>query len=145
MEQKIIPVSIANVFLWEEQLIGIRFTRDGELDEKAAIDILKAVLDLSAGKPHAIYYDFNNYNILLSNIAKKLASVRNDLDSNLIARAFLSRNLMNQIEANHFIQHSKPLAETRVFQSEKEALKWLRAKIHDFKAVDKPANPLNKQ
>jgi hypothetical protein len=145
VKTKIITVSIADVFLLEEKIIGIRFTKDGELDELVAIDILRAVLVLAEGKPHAIYYDFNKYNILLSNIAKKLASVRNDLDSNLIARAFLSRTLMNQIEANHFIQYSKPLAETRVFQEEEEALSWLRARIHAFRAMDRPANPLNKQ
>jgi len=145
VKKKIIPVSIADVFLLEDKIVGVRFTKDGELNEAVAIDILKAVLDLAEGKPHAIYYDFNKYNVLLSNIAKKLASVRNDLDSNLIARAFLSRNLMNQIEANHFIQYSKPLAETKVFQTEDEALTWLRSKIHAFKAVDKPANPLSKQ
>ncbi|MFI5149111.1 MAG: hypothetical protein ACHQRM_05210 [Bacteroidia bacterium] len=145
VKKRIIAVSLANVYLIEEKIIAIVFTRDGELDETCAIDILKAILELAEGGPHALYYDFNNHNILLTNIAKKLASVRNELDSNLIARAFRSRNLMNQIEANHFIQYSKPLAETRVFQGEAEALQWLRIKIRAFRSMDKPANPLNKQ
>lgn len=126
---KPILTGLASVSLEEDKILRILFVRNGDLTEAEAIGILGAVLRLSKGNPHALLYDFNRKSILLSNIAKKLASVRNEHDSNMLARAFVTYNLQNNMEATHFINHSKPLCETKVFHSNEEALAWLRSKI----------------
>jgi hypothetical protein len=125
---KSVSTSLATLRLEEDRIIRILFVQDGDLNEAAAIEILGGIIKLSEGKPQALLYDFNQRSVLLSNIAKRLASARNEQDSNLLARAFLTYNLQNNIEATHFIQYNKPLCETRIFQKEELALAWLRQK-----------------
>jgi hypothetical protein len=123
---KPISTSIADVTILEEGIILIQFTKDAELDEPCAIEILHAILNLTAGKPHTLLYDLNTKSVLFSNIAKKLASLRNQKESKLMARAFLTSTLQNDMEAGHFIHYSKPESETRIFHIREEALAWLR-------------------
>jgi hypothetical protein len=125
-QTKKIHTTLADLVMKEAGIILITFIKDGELNETCAIEILSGILELSGGKPHCLLYDFNNKSVLLSNIAKKMASGRGPEESKLLARAFLTSSLQNDLEAGHFIHHSKPASETRIFRSSPEALNWLR-------------------
>jgi hypothetical protein len=127
--QRILTTSIATLHVEERGLIVIIFTKDAELDERCAIEILSAIHQLSEGNAHALLYDFNGNWIRLSNIAKKLASARNSTESKLNARAFLTSSLQHEMEAGHFIHYSKPVCETRIFKEKKEAIAWLRSHL----------------
>ena len=111
-----------------EHIIEISFIRDGEIDEKMALDILSKIVTLSEGGSHALLYDFNKRNVVLSDIAKKLSGVRNYNNVNLISRAMVTQSMVSNIESSHYIQNTKPEAETKVFKDREEALTWLYAK-----------------
>ncbi len=119
-----------------EHVIEISFIKDGEIDEKMALDILSKIVELSGGGPHALLYNFNKKNVILSEIAKKLSGVRNYKNVNLISRAMVSQNMVSNIESSHYIQNTKPQAETRLFKDREEALIWLNEKV---KAYLKPS------
>jgi hypothetical protein len=115
-----------------EHVIEIFFIRDSEIDEKMALDILSKIVELSAGGPHALLYDFNKKNVLLSDIAKKLSGVRNYNNVNLISRAMVTQSMVSNIESSHYVQNTKPEAETKVFDDREKALTWLNIKIETF-------------
>jgi len=115
-----------------EHVIEIFFIRDSEIDEKMALDILSKIVELSAGGPHALLYDFNKKNVLLSDIAKKLSGVRNYNNVNLISRAMVTQSIVSNIESSHYVQNTKPEAETKVFDDREKALTWLNIKIETF-------------
>jgi hypothetical protein len=120
---------IADIRLEAEGLVLITFTQDAELDEACAIEILSAILTLTLGKPHCLLYDFNQKSVLLSNIAKRLASRRGPDESKLMGRAFLTYTLQNDLEAGHFIHHAKPVCETQIFRTHSAAVDWLKTRL----------------
>ena len=115
-----------------EHVIEIFFLQDAEIDEKVALEILTQIVSLSAGGPHALLYNFNKKNVLLSEIARKLSGVRNYNNVNLISRAMVAQNMVSGIESSHYINHDKPSAETKFFTNREEALNWLNVKVENF-------------
>jgi hypothetical protein len=126
---KSIPFELGEVSLIDEQIVCVTLTKDGDLDEPVIRELIQATQLLSGGKPHAILQDFNGKNVSSSTLAKQAVSVRTEKLSGVIARAFVSYNLHNQLEITHFIQHYKPEIESRIFKTKTEALSWLREVI----------------
>ena len=115
-----------------EHVIEIFFIRDTEIDEKMSVEILNKIIILSEGGPHALLYNFNKKNVLLSDIARKLSGVRNYNNVNLISRAMVTQSMASSIESSHYINHDKPEAETKLFDSTEKALAWLNQKVEAF-------------
>jgi hypothetical protein len=115
-----------------EHVIEIFFIRDAEIDEKMAIELLDKLYTLSEGQPHALLYNFNKRNVIISNIARKLSGIRNYNNANLISRAMVSQNMVSGLESAHYINYDKPDAETKLFKSKEEALEWLNEKVEAF-------------
>ncbi|MEO8761702.1 MAG: hypothetical protein ABI388_09700, partial [Bacteroidia bacterium] len=69
--------SAGNITKISEHVIEVFFTRDAEVDEKIAIEILTRIIELTEGGPHALLYDFNKRNVILSDITRKISGVRN--------------------------------------------------------------------
>ena len=115
-----------------EHIIEIFFVRDAEIDEKMSIEILNEIILLSGGGPHALLYNFNKKNVLLSDIARKLSGVRNYNNVNLISRAMVTQNMVSGIESSHYINHDKPEAETKLFNTKEKAMVWLNQKVESF-------------
>ncbi|HEV7230889.1 MAG TPA: hypothetical protein VGO45_06150 [Bacteroidia bacterium] len=124
-----ISTPMADLSILNGNLIYILFTHDGEIDEPHGVEILSATVQLADSKPHTVLYDFNKKNILLRNIAKQFAAVRNEHESHIYGRAFLTYTLQNEIEAKHFINYNKPLCETRIFKEKQLAMDWLNEMI----------------
>ncbi len=115
-----------------EHVIEIFFTRDAEIDQVMAIEILHEIINLSQGQPHALLYNFNKKNVLLSDIARKLSGVRNYNNANLISRAMVTQTMVGGIESTYYINHDKPEAETKLFNEKEKALEWLNEKVEAF-------------
>ena len=113
-------------------VIEIFFTRDAEIDQIMAIEILHEIINLSEGQPHALLYNFNKKNVILSGIARKLSGVRNYNNANLISRAMVTQTMVGGLESTHYINHDKPEAETKLFDSMEKALVWLNQKVETF-------------
>ena len=120
----------------DDYIIEIYFDKDGEIDQVMAIDILNKIITLSLGDPHALLYNFNDKNVLLSDIAKKLSGVRNYNNANLISRAMFSKNIVSNMESTHYIKNAHPQAETRLFNDREKALTWLNVKVKAFMQPD---------
>ena len=112
-----------------EHVIEISFSKDGEIDERMALEILTIIVKLSDGGSHALLYDFNKKNVIISEIARKLSGVRNYNNANLISRAMVTQSMASNIESSHYVQSTKPEAETKVFNDREKALSWLNAKV----------------
>ncbi len=96
-----------------DHVIEVFFTRDAEIDEKLALEILSDIIVLSKSGPHALLYNFNKRNVIIADIAQRLSGVRNYNNANLISRAMVAQNMVSSMESSHYINYSKPEAETK--------------------------------
>lgn len=130
--ERIMDFSAGTVKKIDEHVIEIFFTTDGEIDEKMALEILSKIVELSGGGPHALLYNFNQRNVIISEIARKLSGVRNYNNVNLISRAMVAKSMASNMESSHYVQSTKPEAETKVFDDREKALTWLNQKVEAF-------------
>jgi len=120
-----------------DHIIEFYFDKDVEIDQELSVEILGHIMSLSAGKPHALLYNFNKQNILLSEIARKLSGARNYSNAQMIARAIVTQSLSSSLETKHYIKNTNPAADTRVFETREAAIEWLNEKT---KELEKPVN-----
>jgi hypothetical protein len=132
MDAKRIVLSFCEMYLEEPGIIMTVFSKDTDADETVAVEILSNLIKLSQGEPHCLIYDFNNKNVIIREITRKISSVRDERTSKLICRAFIASSLQNKLESKHFIQAGKPQAETNYFATKEEALIWVRKKMENF-------------
>jgi hypothetical protein len=126
---KPIPFDLGEVILAEPGIVCVTLLKDGEVDEQMIVTLIKATIQLSAGKPYVILLDFNGKNVPSTNLAKQLVAARSEHESHILGRAIVSQNLQNTIEINYFIQHYKPSVETRLFKNKATAMEWLKLVI----------------
>jgi hypothetical protein len=133
-----IPFALGVVSMIDENIVCVTLEEDGEVDEVIIGELIQATIKMSEGKPHAILQDYNNKIVSSTPAVKKLVSVRTEKESLVFARAFVTYNLHNQLEINHFIQYYKPDILSRIFKTKEDALVWLRA-INAERNKDKQA------
>jgi len=119
-----------------DNIIEVIFNRDTEIDEEMMIEIYEKIFSLSKGNPHALIYNADGKNIILSDIARKISGARNYNNVHLISRAIVSQNLVSNIETSFFISHDKPEAETKLFDDKEKAMAWTNKKVHAFLKTD---------
>ena len=124
--------SWGNMALLNEHVIEIFFTKDAEIDQKVAIDILTGIMALTGGRPHAMLYNFGKHHVIFSDVARKISGVRNYNNANLISRAMVSQTMTRNMEISFYINHDKPQAETKFFDSKEKAFAWLNQKVETF-------------
>ncbi len=112
----------------DEHIIEFIFEKDVEVDHAISIEILGIIMTFSEGKAHSLLYNFNNRNILISDIARKFSGPRSFSNSAMMARAIISQSLPSSLEANHYVKNTDLAAETRVFGAREEAVAWLQEK-----------------
>ncbi len=124
---KNIVLPFAELMVFEENIICIKVTRAGEVDETMAVQLVQAVVQLANNKRHALLYDLNNQNIMLSSLAKNIAGPRSYEKDGLFARALVVYNLSNKLEMNHFLKYSKPATPTEIFSNFTDAITWIKS------------------
>jgi len=112
----------------DDSIIEFYFERDVEIDQPLSVEILGLIMRLAEGKPHSLLYNFNKQNIILSEIARKLSGARNYSNAQMIARAIVTQSFSSSLEVTHYINHTNPEADTRIFHDKEAAVKWLREK-----------------
>jgi hypothetical protein len=115
-----------------DHIIEFYFEKDIEIDEKLSVEILSAIHALAGGKPHALLYNFNNRNVIISEIARKLSGARSYTNALLIARALVTQSFTSSLESSYYIKNDNPAAETRMFNTKEKAVDWLNEKIREF-------------
>lgn len=126
MYPKVVSAPFADFILLSGSLIHIKFTKSGQLELEEAKEILKITTQLSENTPHALIYDFNKLSLHFSAEVRALAQNRSASSDNLFARAFVTYNLSNKLEVNHFIKYNKPTTPTSIFSSFDQALRWIK-------------------
>ena len=121
-------------------VIEFYFDRDVEIDQALSIEILGIIMVLSEGKAHALLYNFNRQNIILSEIARKLSGARNYSNAQMIARAVVTQSLTSSLETAHYIKNTNPAADTRIFDAREKALDWLNRQVAQHIGVGEPAD-----
>jgi hypothetical protein len=114
-----------------DHIIEFYFEKDIEIDEKLSVEILSAIHALAGGKPHALLYNFNNRNVIISEIARKLSGARSYTNALLIARALVTQSFTSSLESSYYIKNDNPAAETRMFNTKEKAVDWLNEKIRE--------------
>lgn len=125
MYPKVVSAPFADFILLKESLIQIKFTRSGQLELEEAKEILRITTQLAGSAPHALIYDFNKLSVQFNQEVRALAQNRDTISDNLFARAFVTYNLSNKLEVNHFIKYNKPTTPTTIFSSFDQALRWI--------------------
>jgi hypothetical protein len=124
--------SAGTVHKIDDLIIEFEFDKDMEIDQQTSIEILSIIMNLSDGRPHALLYNFNKQNIILSEIARKFSGARNYRNSKLVARAIVTQSMSSSLEANHYISKTNPSADTMIFKTKEEAVVWLHKKAKLF-------------
>jgi hypothetical protein len=124
--------SAGTIIKINEYLIEIHFSKDVEIDEKLSVEILGIILSLSDSKPHALLYDFNNKNIIIADVTRKISAARSYINANLIARAFVTQNIASSMESAFYIKNGNPASETLLFDTRQKAIDWLNIKVKQF-------------
>lgn len=117
-------------------VIEFYFEKDAEIDQALSIEILGIIMVLSEGKPHALLYNFNKQNILLSEIARKLSGARSFSNARMIARAVVTQSMTSSLETTHYINNTNPAADTRIFNERDKAVKWLNERAAGYLVAD---------
>jgi len=126
MYPKVVSAPFADFILINESLIQIKFTRSGQLELEEAKEILRITTQLAENAPHALIYDFNRLSVYFSQEVRLMAQNRNAILENLFARSFVTYNLSNKLEVNHFIKYNKPTSPTNIFSSFDQAIRWIK-------------------
>jgi len=87
--------------------------------------VRKANLELSDGKPFCVLLDTGKGYFNTSPDAFKLLASEEYTEKRM-GTAIIAKSLATKIAGNFFIRFNKPPTPTRLFSSEKEAMKWLR-------------------
>ena len=126
MYPKVVSAPFADFILINESLVHIKFTKSGGLELEEAKEIHRITAQLTENAPHAVIFDFNRLSVYFSPEVKALAQNRNAISDNLFARAFVTYNLSNKLEVNHFIKYNKPTSPTNIFSSFDQAIRWIK-------------------
>lgn len=113
-------------------IIEFSFNKDVEIDHALSVEALGIIVALAEEKPHAILYNFNKQNIILSEIARKLSGARNFSNAQMIARAIVTQSMSSSLESMHYIKNTNPAADTMIFETKEGAVSWLNEKAKQF-------------
>ena len=100
---------------------------DSEFDVANISILMEKCIELANGKRFCMLVDANK-NVKSSTEGREWAA-KAGYNSHIVARAIITNSLAMRMTANFFIRFNKPVVETRLFTSEKEAKEWLRSRF----------------
>lgn len=113
-------------------ILIIKLLEDAEIDLAASKEMQRASLEITEGKKFVALIDARN-RVIVTKEAREWGSTP-EAQVNLLAQAILTNSLANRIIGNFIIRFHKPVAKTKLFTEEKEAMKWLRQEFSLFKS-----------
>lgn len=118
----------------DDFIIEFSFNKDVEIDQELSVELLGIIVAMAKDKPHAVLYNFNKQNIILSEIARKLSGARNFSNAQMIARALVTQSMSSSLESMHYIKNTNPAADTMIFEGREKAITWLNEKVAQVRA-----------
>ena len=108
----------------QDEIMCLRIKKDVEIDVHHAKEGLEIRVELQQGKPMLALVDSRDMLNMTRDARAFIADFEKKHNLN-IALAILSDSLATNIVANFFIKFNKPVAPTKIFKTEKQALEWL--------------------
>ncbi len=113
----------AEITLNKQGHVVIRVRENVTFDVEDVHEIQAAKRIHTQDKPHTLLFVPPLYGNITAEARKLSAGA--EVNKNAIAKAVVARNLPSRLVSNFFIRFNKPVAPTRVFRTEKAALRWL--------------------
>ena len=115
--------------------IHIRAGTDMQLDD--AVATLSAMRKLGRGKKFPVLIDAGEFAAVDKEVRIFSAAAEGNLYT--LADAIVHQSFAQQLIANFYVKHNKPVVPTRVFADHRSALRWLKAflKTHSGKKDDR--------
>lgn len=110
--------------LIEPQIIKLLVVDGIELEKKDAKEMIAEAIELANGSEYAILFDATKSGTISFEAREEFAKSKKRK-----AVAIVTNSLANKLIGNFFINFHKPKSSSRIFSSEEEATKWLRAEI----------------
>jgi hypothetical protein len=124
MFMKQIITRTMEIVLGDDGIIHRKVFDDVEIDVCDCIENLKAIMELSGGKPYIMLTDGRNINAHTTPEARTFVAGA-EASKNRIAEALVVNSMATRLTANFYLQVNKPISPTRLFKSDIEALEWL--------------------
>jgi len=126
--EKTIPkteTSIAHFYI-EDDILFMRSKKDADINLETTIESIEARKKLQGDKKMLMLVDTRGVWQITSE--SRAYSTRKEVEDLTIAMALLpGSNITTILVANFFIKFNKPSVPTKLFKSEKKAIKWLNS------------------
>ena len=126
-----IPSSRCATFsLIEKGILRIELLKDSEIDLAESKAMQKISKQITEKKEFVALIDARN-NVTVSKESREWGSTA-EAQENMLAQAIIVDSLASRLIGNFIIQFHKPIAKTRLFSDEADALDWLREQKRIF-------------
>lgn len=120
-----IKTSVTEMFVDDDGILRIRILEGAVVTLQKMIEHLAASSKLLNGKKALTLIDGSAQFTMTTEANKLLASKEGA--ENRIAAAFVTNSFLNKIWFNFYIKFNKPVTPSKMFNSEEQALIWLRS------------------
>lgn len=122
-----IETKVAKVFLDQNDFCRIDLNPAGNkvFTTQLATEIITAVQRVCSDRPRKIITDVRGVRGFVPAKTRELISNHPEMQKNRLAEAFIIDSLANKVVVSMYIQHNQPLAPTKTFTEEKDAIEWL--------------------
>lgn len=114
----------ATFSLIEEGILRIKLLENSEIDIVESKAMQQVSLEMTKGKKFVALVDARTQ-VVVSKESREWGSSEEG-QKNMLAQAIIVDSLANKLIGNFIIQFHKPIAKTRLFADEREAIAWLR-------------------
>lgn len=108
-------------------ILKVRFTENAVVEVEDVIYIYCYGIEQSGKKPYGILFDSSSTHEFTEEAIVYFA--RQTLNHNILAIAYLSKDLLSKIRLNLFLIFEKPPIKPKVFSDESRALDWLQREV----------------
>lgn len=121
----------ASLSIMEDGILRVTIFENSEIDLEESKAMHKISQDLTKGEKIFVLIDARTQ-VVVSKESREWGSSPESL-KNTVAQAILIDSLANRLIGNFIIQFHKPIAKTRLFSVEKDAIDWLKEQKRLYK------------
>ena len=112
---------------FSEGILSIRFVENAIVDVEDVIYIYCYGIQKSQGKPYCVLFDSSSHHEFTEEAIVYFAGSRHL--NNVIAMAYISKNLISKIRLNLLLIFEKPPVKPKIFVEENQGYQWLRQQV----------------
>lgn len=128
--QDSVSTKTATISFIEDGILRIKLLENSEIDLEESKAMHKITREITKGENFVVLIDACS-RVVVSRESREWGSSPEIL-KNTLAQAIVVDSLANKLIGNFIIQFHKPIAKTRLFSNEPEAIAWLREQKRVF-------------